>query len=332
MEELLVIVVADFQPVDDGVGNDGSEHAHVLEIHEFFLDGAFIHVDVVQDLIERKEAFLKKLFESWHERCRQGIITRSFRHRTEIKCFRQQFHPYAFLNDEFIGIIHGKKPFHHSMIFHVLTLFPELFKAFQKESIIGRALKGKKAKIQLVNIRDFGLGKHKKVDDTVYGGGDGMLMKCEPLFGAIEKTKSEIQNSKKILTISLSPRGKKLTQAKAEQLSKYSDIILLCGRYEGVDQRVIDELVDEEISIGDYVLSGGELPAMVLMEAVIRLLPGVLGKEGSHEHDSFSKAFGRKKEYPQYTKPAEFRGLKVPEVLLSGNHAEIEKWRKSHLK
>ncbi len=245
------------------------------------------------------------------------------------------------------------------MNFHVLTLFPELFKAFTKESIIGRARKQKKVKINLVQIRDFGVGLHKKVDDTPYGGGDGMLMTCEAGFGAIEhtllslrarrakqsrgakhdierheiassSTPSRPRNDSRV--IYLSPRGRKFTQRSAERLSKYSDIILLCGRYEGIDQRIIGTLVDEELSIGDYVLTGGELPAMVVMDSVIRLLPGVLGKEGSHEQDSFSKAFGGKKEYPHYTKPAEFRGMKVPEVLLSGHHGEIEKWRKDHLK
>ena len=233
------------------------------------------------------------------------------------------------------------------MNFHVLTLFPEMFADFQRESIIGRALEEKKAAINLVQIRDFGIGTHKKVDDTPYGGGDGMLMRCEPAFGAIEKTLLSLRegphggatkqsrrnkHGNDIRVLYLSPRGRKFTQRTAERLSKYSDIILLCGRYEGVDQRVIDTLVDEEISIGDYVLTGGELPAMVVMDTVIRLIPGVLGKEGSHEQDSFSKAFGGKKEYPHYTKPAEFRGMKVPEVLLSGHHGEIEKWRKAHLK
>lgn len=220
------------------------------------------------------------------------------------------------------------------MRFHVLTLFPELFQDFQRESIIGRAVREKKITIQFTNIRDFGIGRHKKVDDTPYGGGEGMVMACGPIFGAMEKTMSNVQRpmSKKCHQIYLSPRGKKFTQRTAERLSKYTDIILLCGRYEGVDQRVIDSVIDEEISIGDYVLSGGEIPAMVLMEAVIRLLPGVLGKEGSHEQDSFSKVFDGKREYPHYTKPAEFRGMKVPEVLLSGHHGEIEKWRRKHLK
>ncbi|MDP2691859.1 MAG: tRNA (guanosine(37)-N1)-methyltransferase TrmD [Candidatus Gracilibacteria bacterium] len=223
------------------------------------------------------------------------------------------------------------------MIFHVLTLFPELFSDFQRESIIGRAIEEKKAEIDLIQIRDFGLGKHRQVDDTPYGGGDGMLMRCEPLFEAfdsIEKTRKRgnEEKMKKIRRVYLTPQGRKFTQRTAERFVHYDEIVLLCGRYEGVDQRVRDELIDEEISIGDYVLTGGELPAMVVMDSVIRLLPGVLGKEGSHQFDSFSKEFGGKREYPHYTKPAEFQGLKVPDVLLSGNHAEIEKWRRGKLR
>lgn len=170
-----------------------------------------------------------------------------------------------------------------------------------------------------------------------------MVMQCQPIFSAMQGLKDSKGTPRlgsgqapggkeKRRVIYLSPAGKKLTQRTAERLGKYDHIVLLCGRYEGVDQRVIGALVDEEISIGDYVLTGGELPAMVLMDSVIRLLPGVLGKEGSHHFDSFSKAFGGKKEYPHYTKPADFQGMKVPDVLLSGNHAEIEKWRKSQLR
>lgn len=227
------------------------------------------------------------------------------------------------------------------MHFSVITLFPELFEAFTKESIIGRAVQDGKASIDMVPLRDFGLGKHKQVDDTPYGGGEGMLLQCEPVFSAFESlekkskaqsTKSKANAKPKIRRIFLTPQGKKMTQRTVERLSTYDELVLLCGRYEGVDQRVRDELIDEEISIGDYVLTGGELPAMVLMDATIRLVPGVLGKEGSHQFDSFSKAFDGKREYPQYTKPADFRGMQVPDVLLSGNHAEIEKWRKRHLR
>lgn len=219
-----------------------------------------------------------------------------------------------------------------------------MFSDFKRESIIGRALKEKKASIDLVNIRDFGVGKHRQADDKVYGGGDGMLMMCEPIFSAFERIEKKVQMSglnpvsgaagqkKRVRRIFLTPQGKKFTQRTAERLGKYDEIVLLCGRYEGVDQRVRDTLIDEEISIGDYVLTGGELPAMVIMDSVIRLMPGVLGKEGSHQLDSFSKEFGGKKEYPQYTKPSDFRGMKVPDVLLSGNHGEIEKWRRKHLR
>ena len=205
-------------------------------------------------------------------------------------------------------------PIGRTMKFRILTLFPELFTSFLGESII------------LINFRDFAKDKHHTVDDTPYGGGAGMVLKCEPIFDAIASIKSKSH------TIYLTPQGKRLTQVRVEKLAKHKSITLLCGHYEGVDQRVRDELIDEEISIGDYVLTGGELPAMVLIDAISRLQPGVLGKEDSHLQDSFTKALKRKKEYPHYTKPAEFQGLKVPEVLLSGNHAEIEKWRKSKLK
>ncbi len=221
----------------------------------------------------------------------------------------------------------------------VITLFPELFEAFSRESLIGRAIEDGKASLDLINLRDFGLGKHSQVDDTTYGGGDGMLLMCEPLFAAFRSleqqgNKRSLDSAREIKTrrIFLTPQGERLTQQKVEELSGYDELVLLCGRYEGVDQRVRDEFIDEEISIGDYVLTGGELPAMVLMDSVIRLQPGVLGKEGSHQFDSFSKEFDGKREYPQYTKPAEFEGKKIPDVLLSGNHAEIEKWRRANLR
>lgn len=237
------------------------------------------------------------------------------------------------------------------MNFSVITLFPELFSAFSESSLIGRAIQEKKVGLDLLQLRDFGVGKHKQVDDTVFGGGDGMLLQCEPLFNAFESLEKKFQISntkcetdskfeipkshgegKKVRKIFLTPQGERFTQRMAERLSEYDEIVLLCGRYEGVDQRVRDELIDEEISLGDFVLTGGELPAMVLMDAVIRLQPGVLGKEGSHQFDSFSKEFDGKKEYPQYSKPADYNGLKVPDVLMSGNHALIEEWRKRHLR
>ncbi len=182
------------------------------------------------------------------------------------------------------------------------------------------------ATISYVNLREFGLGKRKTVDDTPYGGGDGMLLKPEPLTAAIEAAQSKVK-SQKSKVILMTPRGKKYTQADARRLAKEESLIFVCARYEGYDERVT-EFVDEQISIGDYVLTGGELPAMVVIDSVIRLLPGVLGGEKSAEIESFSD--GKNLEFPQYTRPENFREKKVPEVLLNGNHAEIEKWRNEH--
>ncbi|KKP37724.1 MAG: tRNA (guanine-N(1)-)-methyltransferase [Candidatus Peregrinibacteria bacterium GW2011_GWA2_33_10] len=215
------------------------------------------------------------------------------------------------------------------MKFTVLTLFPDMFKSYLGDSILKRAILKKLIKIEILNIRDFAKDKHKQVDDTPYGGGAGMLLSCSPIFDAVEHAK-KTNNGKVIF---FSPHGKLLNQAKARKLAKKDeDFILLCGRYEGVDQRVVDALVDEEISIGNYVLTGGELAAMVFVDVLSRLKQGVLGDKASFEEDSFSLNLNGKKEYPQYTKPAVFRGMKVPEVLLSGNHAEIEKWKKRNLK
>ncbi len=214
------------------------------------------------------------------------------------------------------------------MRFTILTIFPKLFDSFKSESIIKRAIDNKLIEINILDIRDFSKDKHKKVDDTPYGGGAGMLMTCQPLFDAIREAKKK--NKGKL--IYLSPKGEKFTQNKARKISKEKTCILLCGRYEGIDQRVIDTFVDEEISIGNYVLTGGELPAMVLIDSISRLIPKVLGKKESHEFDSFSKNLKGKKEYPHYTKPAEFEGLKVPDILLSGDHKKIEKWRMNNLK
>jgi len=184
--------------------------------------------------------------------------------------------------------------------------------------------------IEIRDIRKFSTDKHHKVDDTPYGGGAGMLFTPQPLFDCIEHVKAL---APKAPVIYLSPKGERLTQLRAERLAKkHGEFILLCGHYEGIDQRVIDALVDLEISIGDYVLSGGELGAMVLIDVLCRLVPEVLGNDESSEEETFSRKLGRKKEYPHYTKPAEFRGMKVPEVLLGGHHAEIEKWRRSRLK
>ncbi len=205
------------------------------------------------------------------------------------------------------------------MNFDVLTLFPEMFSSLN-ESMIGRAVKNKKININIVNIRDFSENKHKKVDDTPYGGGAGMVMMPDVVYRAY----NSLENKENAKVIYMSPQGKKLDQKKVLELSKENHLIILCGHYEGIDQRVLDKIVDEEISIGDYVLTGGELPAMVLIDSVSRYVEGVLKKDSIKE-ESFSENL---LEYPQYTRPEVFEGEKVPDVLLSGNHKEIEKWRK----
>ena len=208
------------------------------------------------------------------------------------------------------------------MKFDVLTLFPETFDLVMKESIIGRAQEKGLVKINAVNIRDYTKDKHRKVDDYPFGGGNGMVMMCQPVFDAYKAVTEELKVKPKV--IYMSPQGKVLTQKIAVELSKEEHLILLCGHYEGIDERIIDELVDEEISIGDYVLTGGELPAMVLIDSVSRLIPGVLSSEGSFSDESH---FNGLLEYPQYTRPAEYEGTPVPEILLSGHHANIQKWR-----
>ena len=204
------------------------------------------------------------------------------------------------------------------MKFTILTLFPEMFDAV-KQSIIGRAVDKDLIKINLVNIRDFSENKHKKVDDTPYGGGAGMVMMPDVVYRAY----LSIEDRKNAKVIYLSPKGKTLNQKKVEKLSKEEHLILLCGHYEGIDQRVLDEIVDEEISIGDYVLTGGEIPAMVLVDSVSRYIDGVL-KDESIKEESFSNGL---LEYPQYTRPEVFIDKKVPEVLISGHHENIRKWR-----
>ena len=203
------------------------------------------------------------------------------------------------------------------MKFNVLTLFPEMFKSLN-ESIIGKAKEKGLIEINLINIRDFSKDKHKKVDDTPYGGGAGMVMKPDVVYDAYSSVKDD-----EAKVIYLSPQGKVLNQDKVKELSQENHLILLCGHYEGIDQRVLDEIVDEEISIGDYVLTGGELPAMVLIDSVSRYVEGVLSEDSTKE-ESFSSNL---LEYPQYTRPEEFRGKKVPEVLISGHHENIKKWR-----
>ena len=203
------------------------------------------------------------------------------------------------------------------MVFSILTLFPEMFDGI-KYSIIGKAIEKELIDINIVNIRDFSRDKHKKVDDTPYGGGAGMVIKPDVVYDTYKSVKTD--NAK---VIYLSPKGKTLDQEKVKELSKENHIILLCGHYEGIDQRVLDEIVDEEISIGDYVLTGGEIPAMVLIDSVSRYVDGVITKE-SVEEESFSNGL---LEYPQYTRPEIFLNKKVPEVLLSGHHENIRKWR-----
>lgn len=200
----------------------------------------------------------------------------------------------------------------------VLSLFPKMFDGILNESIIKRAIDDKKVNIDVIDLRSYSKDKHNKVDDTIYGGGVGMLIKCEPVFDAIDDLKTK--NTKVIM---LSPDGVKYNQEKAYELSKEKNIILLCGHYEGFDER-INTVVDEKISIGDYVLTGGEIPAMAIIDSVTRLLPGVINEE-SHLNDSFNNDL---LDYPQYTKPQEYRGMKVPDVLLSGDHKKIDEWRR----
>ncbi|MCF7847020.1 MAG: tRNA (guanosine(37)-N1)-methyltransferase TrmD [Candidatus Gracilibacteria bacterium] len=220
------------------------------------------------------------------------------------------------------------------MIFDVLTIFPEAFESFLQTSIIGRAVAEGKITVRLHDIRDFSQDKHRKVDDEPFGGGAGMVMMCQPLFDAIEHVRG--LEADKAPVIFLTPSNKIFDQEMAEDFAhpkQFPRLILLCGNYEGVDQRVRDNLVDEEISVGDFVLTGGELPAQIMIDAIARLLPGVIGKEESHQEESFSQKLGRDcLEYPHYTRPADFRGRKVPDVLLSGHHAEIEKWRQRQCK
>ncbi|MGI6703158.1 MAG: tRNA (guanosine(37)-N1)-methyltransferase TrmD [Clostridia bacterium] len=204
----------------------------------------------------------------------------------------------------------------------ILTLFPEMFDSLLCSSIIGKAVEKGIIQVNIVNIRDFSRDKHRRVDHYPYGGGAGMVMMPQPIYNAIASVKEGCPEALVILT---SPRGKPFVQQKAATLSRQGHLVIVCGHYEGVDQRVIDSMVDEEISIGDYVLTGGELPAMVIVDAVARLLPGVIGSLKSLEEESFT---GGLLEYPQYTRPAEFMGMKVPEVLLSGDHKRIEEWRR----
>ena len=208
------------------------------------------------------------------------------------------------------------------MKIQIITLFPEMFDGVLNNSMMWKAQNQNSVEVSIIDLRQFGIGPRKQVDDTPYGGGDGMLLKPEPLFAALELAKN---NSPEAKVIAMSPSKTVWSQQMAsEYATSAQDLIILCGRYEGFDERIF-EMVDEKISIGKYVLTGGELPAMVVIDSMVRLLPGVLGGEQSAEIESYSN--GDNLEFPQYTRPAEFRGIKVPDVLLSGNHAEIDKWR-----
>lgn len=245
--------------------------------------------------------------------------------------------------DQVIVLFANRSPLYAVLMrIDILTLFPEMFTGPLTESILKRATEEKIIEIHTHNIRDFATGKHRQVDDTPYGGGAGMVMKVDVVVRAIEEVSRGMLPADRTggprkqppapWRIYLSPRGKRLNQIKVEKFAKHDWLLLLCGHYEGVDQRVIDGWIDEEISIGDYVLTGGELPAMVLVDAVARHIPGVLGKEESAGEESFSKALKRKREYPHYTRPEEFRGMRVPDVLLSGHHKKIGEWRIDKLK
>jgi tRNA (guanine37-N1)-methyltransferase len=203
----------------------------------------------------------------------------------------------------------------------VLTIFPGIFESPLRESLLGKAIEGGVVDVRIHDIRDHTTDKHRQVDDESYGGGPGMVMKPEPIFAAVEALEPD---PKRVLL--LSPAGRRLDQALVRELAAEPWLVLVAGRYEGVDERVVEGLGAEEISIGDYVLSGGEVPALVVLEAVTRLVPGVIGREESHERDSFGQ--DGLLDHPHYTRPPEFRGMAVPEVLLSGDHAEIERWRR----
>jgi len=203
----------------------------------------------------------------------------------------------------------------------IITLFPEMFEGPFAHSMLYKAQEKNLVQIELINLRDFGEGPRKTVDDTPYGGGAGMVLKCEPVFAAVEKAQKKSLNSKVLI---MSPRGKRFDQLTAKALSKEQDIILLCGHYEGFDERIMS-IVDAEISMGDFVLTGGEIPAMAVADSIVRLIPGVLGDDQSNKDESFSAGL---LEYPQYTRPDDFRDMKVPEILKGGNHAEINKWRR----
>jgi tRNA (guanine37-N1)-methyltransferase len=203
----------------------------------------------------------------------------------------------------------------------VITIFPGIFESPLRESLLGRAIEAGLLDVRVHDLRDSTIDKHRQVDDESYGGGPGMVLKPEPVFAAVESLGAGVRR-----TLLLSPAGRRLDQDLVRELAAEPWLVLICGRYEGVDERVAEGLPAEEVSIGDYVVAGGEVPALVVLEAVTRLVPGVIGRGESHEQDSFGDA--GMLDHPHYTRPAEFRGLRVPETLLSGNHAEIERWRR----
>lgn len=209
------------------------------------------------------------------------------------------------------------------MNFHVLTLFPEMIEQGMHTSIIGRAIAGGYLSIDAINIRDYAFNKHQKVDDYPYGGGAGMLMQAEPVYLAYESVQKKLGYRPRV--VYLTPQGEVFHQTMAQELAKEKDLVFLCGHYEGIDERVLDEIVTDYVSIGDYVLTGGELPAMVMMDSISRMVPGVLSNQESGETESFAENL---LEYPQYSRPEEWHGQKVPPVLLSGHHANIEAWRR----
>lgn len=209
------------------------------------------------------------------------------------------------------------------MNFHVLTLFPEMIEQGMHTSIIGRAIAGGYLSIDAINIRDYAFNKHQKVDDYPYGGGAGMLMQAEPVYLGYESVQKKLGYRPRV--VYLTPQGEVFHQTMAKELAKEKDLVFLCGHYEGIDERVLDEIVTDYVSIGDYVLTGGELPAMVMMDSISRMVPGVLSNQESGETESFAENL---LEYPQYSRPEEWHGQKVPPVLLSGHHANIEAWRR----
>ena len=210
------------------------------------------------------------------------------------------------------------------MKFDIMTLFPDMVNTVLSESILGRAAEAGHIQFRCHNIRDFSTNKHRNTDDTPYGGGMGMVMTCQPIYDCFQSIRKDFAEDERVRVIYMSPRGRVFHHEIAKELATYDRLVFLCGHYEGVDQRIIDEIVDEELSIGDYVVTGGEIPACIVTDAVSRLLDGVLSDAECYEDESIASGI---LEYPQYTRPYEFHGKKVPDVLISGHHANIEKWR-----